>query len=201
MVENKDNIKSEDSGLPPVGASIKNAVPQASSVMKGSFQLDDKGKDKLPDKGWIHWALIIIPVLLLISIVVILYAFYLKPEPSKPAEQSSQVSQGTDSPPPDYVKASPLPIVSDEDEKGILEAYLAGKSQLWRDEFISKVSAEAALTIEEYEGADSENKLIAARELYAAVANPGADDRDPDWLNFIINFREKLEEEIGQSLY
>src|SRR3989344_5889824 len=128
MAENKDNIKSEGSGLPPIGSSIKNVVPQASGIIKGSFQLDDKGKDKLPNKDWIHWALIVIPVLLLVSIVVILYAFYIKKE--EPGPLPSNQSQDIVSP---YVRPSSLPEVIKEADQQTIANFLSSKTSAWDD--------------------------------------------------------------------
>src|SRR3989338_6262707 len=198
MAENKDNTQTSSSTLPPLSAVVKSPIAQVGSAMKGSFQLDEKDKKKLPH-SWVRLALILIPIFLLITLAVILFA--LNKKPSDISTTNEQVQKQPDTPAEFYAKASPFLLIADNADKGTLQAYFAGKSDKWQDKLIDKVPADAAVALKEYQNADDEDKLVLARELYKTVSNPGANDTDPDWVAFHTDFKQKLEAEVGQALF
>ena len=198
MAENKDNTQTSSSTLPPLSAVVKSPIAQVGSAMKGSFQLDEKDKKKLPH-SWVRLALILIPIFLLITLAVILFA--LNKKPSDISTTNEQVQKQPDTPAEFYAKASPFLLIADNADKGTLQAYFAGKSDKWQDKLIDKVPADAAVALAEYQNADEEDKLVLARELYKTVSNPGANDTDPEWVAFHTDFKQKLEAEVGQALF
>ena len=198
MAENKDNTQTSSSTLPPLSAAVKSPIAQVGSAMKGSFQFDEKDKKKLPH-SWVRLALILIPIFLVITLAVILFA--LNKKPSDISTTSEQVQKLPDTPAEFYAKSSPFLLIQDNADKGTLQAYFAGKSDKWQDKLIDKVPADAAVALAEYQNADEEDKLVLARELYKTVSNPGANDTDPQWVAFHTDFKQKLEAEVGQPLF
>lgn len=191
MAENTSKTQSSST------SDLKSQIPQASGVLKGSFQLEEEGKDKLPGNKWVHWALIIIPVLLLISIVVILYAFFINPE--KPGVPQTQTTSSGDGPPPRNATPSPKLIITDEVDKASLKRYFASISAKWNDSLIEKVAADSQVALDEYQNADDEDRPILAKELYKTVSNPGVSDSDPTWNAFLADLKQHLETEVGES--
>ena len=198
MAENKVNTQTSSSTLPPLGSALKSPIAQVGSAMKGSFQFDEKDKKKLPH-SWVRLALILIPIFLVITLAVILFA--LNKKPSDISTTSEQVQKLPDTPAEFYAKASPFLLIQDNADKGTLQAYFAGKSDKWQDKLIDKVPADAAVALAEYQNSDEEDKLVLARELYKTVSNPGANDQDPEWVAFHTDYKQKLEAEVGQALF
>lgn len=71
---NQSTVPGKDSSLPPVDDNLKNQFAKTNQ-RHSTFQLSDSDKVKIPSK-WLHWAIFIIPLGLIFTIVILVYAFY-----------------------------------------------------------------------------------------------------------------------------
>lgn len=204
--QNQQPVKSASvSGLAGSGTSAPaSGSSQSSSSSSGSSIKPPKANfDFKPPKSWLIVGVVAAAA---IAVLLVLYfaVFKTKDQPGQDQTATRSVlpqNQAVDSPPPDYKKPEALAPVTAEDDKKVLSQYFASKTEYWKSDFISKVPSEARPALNNYQSAQGEDKVVLARTFYEIVSNPGADDRNPDWINFLIKFREKLEEEVGKKLY
>src|SRR4030042_3490226 len=112
----QENIKTEtnqNSNIPIVGPGPINQFTNVNNDKHSSFQLSEKDKAKLPNKRWIHWALIIIPVCLIVSISVLTYALITSERPINFPSSFTNKTSPTPSTPPNLIESDHLTLDSD----------------------------------------------------------------------------------------
>ena len=205
MADTKDNTKldsdkspskdAEGSKMSDVDTEKIRAFRPAQDVVKGSFQLSDIDKTKLPNKKWIHMALIIIPLGLILSIAILLFALNFNFEDGagetvQPAEEKVSLQY-----------ASPLPIVTEQAQIDPLQEYFSSISPNWKDEYITKVPKVAAVAYQDFLDSDDEDQFYAAQDFYVYLNNPSVIKTDDQYINFLNDVRDDLEDQIGEPLY
>lgn len=191
-------LGSSSSKLPPVEPHLRDQFAKVGPILKGSFQLDEKDKAKLPNKKWVHLALIVIPLGLFVSLVILLWAFFLnRSEVVEVADQNTP-AVADEKPAPTL---PPLPIIENGEKISKLKEYFAAVSPNWKDEYIKMVPEAAGKGYYDFLDSTDEDKRDAAVDFYTYLSNPGVPKTDEGFILFLNDVRADLEKQVGQPLY
>ena len=196
LANNQNPTKNDPTASKPASSSA--ASPSMSQAAKPeAAKSADEGPsqfDLRPPKFWLVLAIIVV------AVFVGLLALYFKigtkgAKPNQTSENgalSTPVSQDTPKLPPP---------VSNADDKKALSDYFTNVSTNFKPEYLDKIPQVAATAFTNYQAAEGDARLDAARTFYIYLNSPGIAPGDDIYPEFAKDVQNDLEKTLGKKLF